>query len=86
MAIKQEPFTSYHETKQVDSFTVRLNKEEREDLKQCKEILEQPKDSTALKMLAKIGSKVLREEKTSFILTTIYANKRKNKRLGIDDY
>ena len=86
MGIKQEPFTPYHEEKQVDSFTVRLNKEEREDLNKCKELLEQPKDSTTLKMLAKIGSKVIHEEKITFILTTIYANKRKNKRLGIDDY
>jgi len=86
MAIKQKPFRAYHEEKQVDSFTVRLNKEEREDLNFCKDILEQPKDSTALKMLAKVGSKVLREEKITYILSTIYANKRKNKRLGIDDY
>jgi len=81
-----EPFVRYGEEKKVDSFTVRLNPAERADLEELKSILEQPKDSTALKMLASIGAKVIREEKIAFILETVFKNKRKNKRLGIAQY
>lgn len=86
MAIEQKPFVRYHETKQVDSFSVRLNEEERKTLEDCKKILEQEKDSTALKTLAWIGSKVIHEEKISYILGQIFANKRKNARLGIVEF
>lgn len=86
MPIKQKPFVRYHDEKQVDSFAVRLNKEQREILDKSKEILEQPKDSTALKQLALIGAKVIHEEKTKYLLAVIYANKRKNQRLGIAQY
>ena len=86
MGIKQEPFTKYNEEKKVDSFTVRLNKEEREQLEQDKKILEQVKDSTAIKQLASIGSKVIHEEKIRKISDIILGNKRKNKRLGINDF
>lgn len=69
--------------KQKLVFTVKLNKEERELLDRCKSIIEQPKDSTALKQLAWIGAKVLHEEKIGFILATSFKNRGKNKRLGI---
>lgn len=86
MPIKQEPFRAYHEKKKTDSFTVRLNKEERDLLERCKQLIEQEKDSTALKTLAFIGAKVIHEEKIWFILSTIFKNKRNNKRLGIIDF
>jgi len=81
-----EPFVRYNEDKKVDSFTVRLNVEERADLEELKRIIEQSKDSTALKMLAAIGAKVIREEKIGYILAVIFKNKRKNKRIGITEF
>ena len=86
MAIEQEPFVRYNEEKKADSFTVRLNKEERELLEKCKDIIEQSKDSTCMKTVFRIGANVLHDKKTKYLLETIYSNKRKNKRLGIIDF
>lgn len=86
MVIKQEPFTAYHEEKKNDTFTIWLNKEERKLLEQAKKVLEQSKDSTAIKQLAWIGAKLIGEEKIGYLLGAIYSNKRKNKRLGIPDF
>jgi hypothetical protein len=84
--LQREPFTRYHEEKKIDSFTIRLNNNERENLEIAKSILEQTKDSTALKQLALIGAKVIQEEKVRYTLGVIYSNKRKNSRLGIVDF
>lgn len=88
MSIEQKPFTRYKldEEQRRDVVPVALNKLEREVLEACKEILEQEKDSTALKQLAWIGSKVIQEEKIAYLLETIYANKRKNKRIGVNQF
>jgi len=86
MGLQQEPFRRYNETKKIDSFTVRLNKEERQRLDLCKYILEQSKDSTTLKQLAWIGAKVLHDPKIDVLLQTIFKNKRKNKRTGIVEF
>ena len=86
MAIKQEPFRRYHETKQADTFTIKLNPQERAELQSWKYILQQTKDSTAMKQLAKVGAKVLLEEKTKDILEIVMNNYRKNKRLNIIDF
>lgn len=86
MAIEKIPFKKYNLEKSGDLITVRLNKEERELLQICKKIIEQPKDSTALKTLALIGSNVLQDNKTAYILATLFKNKRNNERLGIPDY
>lgn len=86
MTLENVPFTRYNEEKKMDSFTVRLNEEERKLLDSSKAILEQKKDSTALKQLAWVGAKVLHEEKTAFMLSLIFKNKSKNSRLGIIDF
>ena len=86
MTIEQQPFTRYHEEKKRDTFTVALNDDERKILEECKDIIEQKKDSTALKQLAWIGAKVLHEEKITYILGAIFKNKRKNARIGIVDF
>lgn len=70
----------------AETLSLKLNSEEREILDKCKMILEQPKDSTALKSLAWIGAKVIQEEKVSYILATLFKNKRNNNRLGIIDF
>ena len=84
--IEQKPFRRYNEEKIRDSFTVNVNKEERQTLEEMKQLIEQKKDSTALKQLAWIGAKTLQQEKTAYILQTVFINKRKNKRIGIIDF
>lgn len=86
MPIEQESFVRYNEEKPVDSFTIRLNEEERELLNKCKVIIEQKKDSTAMKTLAFLGAKVLHEEKTAYLLAIIFKNKKNNKRIGLIDF
>ena len=88
MVLEQKPFQRYKldEEKREDTFTVKLNSEERLLLNNCKGVIEQEKDSTALKQLAWIGAKVLLDGKTDFILKLIFDNKRKNKRIGIGQF
>jgi hypothetical protein len=69
-----------------DIFTIRLNREERETLDKCKKILEQPKDSTAFKQLASIGSNVLHDNLIGNTMAIIFLNKKKNKRTGILEF
>ena len=86
MPLTQEPFRKYNEEdRKTDSFTVWLNKDERAMLDGAKKLLEQPKDSTALKTLAKLGAKLLGDDKTVFILDTVFKNKRNNKRTGLEE-
>lgn len=86
MAIKKKPFRRYNEEKKNDTFTVWLNDQEREVLDKAKKIIEQPKDSTALKQLAWIGAKIIGRPEMSYVLGTIFSNKRKNERLGIVEF
>lgn len=82
-------FQREHETKQQDVFTVKLSKDgtEREKLDAAKLVLRQPKDSTALKQLAWLGAKVLLDEKMKYLADTVFKNKQKNWRTGVDpDY
>jgi hypothetical protein len=82
--IEKQAFRRYHENKVRDSFTMNLNEEEREILEKCKLLIQQDKDSTAMKQLALIGAKEIQSPKTSAILDIVFNNKRKNKRTGID--
>lgn len=82
-------FTKYHldeENKSVDSFTVKFNKEERKQHDEDKKIINQAKDSTAIKQLAALGSKVIHSPETLEVLNIVLENKRKNKRLGIVEF
>lgn len=81
----QEPFVRYKlGEKKIDTFTVKLNAEERQLLDRMKHRIEQPKDSTALKQLAWYGTKVILGDSTGYLLDTCFKNRTKNKRLGID--
>lgn len=86
MGIEKKPFVNYTLDEDLkekpDIFTIRLNKEERLFLNEQKRILEQPKDSTALKTLALIGAKVIHEEKIAYIIDTLFKNKKNNERSG----
>ena len=91
MELKQKPFVPYklEEEKKDDkreTFTVSINKEERKRLDEDKKILQQEKDSTALKQLAELGHNVLHSDLTGKSLRVVLANKRRNKRLGIVDF
>lgn len=84
MAIDQAPFRRYHDEKKADSFTVKLNSEERQILEQLKHAIQQEKDSTAIKQLALgVAAKVILDSQTKVILGIVLNNYRKNKRLGI---
>ena len=63
---------------------VRLSEEELLKLQIDKKILHQPKDSTALKLLAEIGANVLHDRKTGAIIAAIFKNKSKNRRTGLE--
>lgn len=81
----QEPFRLYNidNQKKADTFTVKLNPKERLEFDENKKILQQDKDSTAMKQLASIGAKVLLDKKMIEILEIVMNNFRKNKRLNI---
>ena len=84
--IQKEAFVRYNEEKKIDSFTIRLNEDERKTLEAAKKQIEQTKDSTAIKQLAWFGAKVIQEEKVGYLLATLFKNKRNNSRLGIIDF
>jgi len=91
MGIEKEPFKSYklEEEKENDkrrTFTVSVNQEEDKLLQEDKKILQQTKDSTALKQLAEIGHFVLHSSSAGKTLQIVLENKRRNKRLGIVDF
>ena len=71
-----------------DIFSVKLDDRSfsREQLDKDKKLLQQVKDSTALKQLASIGSKVINDAKTHEILEIINGNSRRNRRIGIVDF
>ena len=88
MVLEKIPFVPYRDETERDKdkskvFTVRLNEEEQGRLNASKRVLQQPKDSTAWKMLAEIGYNVLHDQLTGKILETVFKNKDKNERLGI---
>lgn len=88
MVIQKKPFTNYtlDEEKDKDKgkiFTVRLNEEEYLRLQEAKRRIQQPKDSTTLKILAEIGTEVIHQEITGKVLQIVLKNIDKNERLGI---
>jgi len=75
------------EREKPDVFSLRLSKEEREEFNKAKEIIQQTKDSTAIKQLAFIGiANVRHDQKTTILLSYLFKNKRNNQRLGIVDF
>jgi len=90
MVLEKHKFQSYTDQEEIDNrkgkiFTIRLNNDEYNQLVEAKKVLKQPKDSTAFKMLAEIGANVLHDSLTGNIIKTIFANKRRNERLGINE-
>lgn len=83
MTIEKTPFRATHEEKVRDSFTVNLNKVEREMLEKGKELIHNYKDSTAIKKLAWIGLNEIQSDKMQGILSIIYEERRKAKKRGM---
>jgi len=82
----ETPFYRTHEKSKDDTFTVKLNPQERIEFNEWKTALHQKKDSTAIKQLARLGAKVLLDPKNIEIQKILLNNYRKNKRLGIVEF
>jgi hypothetical protein len=89
MAIIREPFTrttlDEDTNKESRIFTVRLNKEQIDQLEWSKKVLSQPKDSTAFKQVFEFGLFVLQQDLTGKVLATVFKNKQNNWRTGVVD-
>jgi len=90
MNLEKKPFIPYklEEEKDKDdiTFTVRITKTDKDWFEEAKKIILQPKNSTALKQLAKIGfSYVLQDQKLRDVLDEVVNNYRRNSRIGITD-
>jgi hypothetical protein len=88
--IEQKPFETTkleedREDKYGTVFTVRLNQEQIEKLNWAKKVLSQPKDSTAFKQVFEFGLFVLQQDITGKVLSTVFKNKEKNWRTGVND-
>lgn len=86
MPIEKKPFIRYklEEESRPDIFTIRLNAEERLWLDKAKSHIQQPKDSSAIKLLAEIGADyVLHDPLARVFLKAFYRNLANNARLGI---
>lgn len=81
--VKKPDFKRTSFEKKQDSFTVYFNKQEREEFEAWKYLIQQEKDGTAIKQLARIGAKLLDDNKTKVILEVVLNNYRRNKNLGI---
>lgn len=89
MALEKVPFKLYDTSdkeKNYEVISVRINQDQRKILDQSKRLLEQEKDSTAIKQMLLIAYFVIHTDFTRQILRIVFENKRKNKRLGIMEF
>lgn len=91
MVIQKVPFQNYtldeeRKDSKEEVISLKLNLDERKLLDECKQQLQQKRDGTAIKQLMMLGAKVIRDEKTAFILDTVFKNKRNNARSGIVEF
>jgi hypothetical protein len=86
MAIKKKPFVKYDLDDAKSHLTMRLTDEEKEWILPAKRFIKQPKTSTAIKQLAKIGyALVLQRPEIATVLETVTENLRRNSRIGITE-
>jgi len=88
MSIEKEAFIPYKDQEERDKekskvITIRLNIEELRDLEELAKLLRQEKLGTTIKQLMKLGSHVLHDPQTAWLVDTLFINERNNKRLGI---
>jgi hypothetical protein len=89
--IEKERFRKFtlEEEENIKTFkvvSVKMNREEYYKLQDMKKILEQPKDSTALKFLGVLGAEVVLEQKTRIIIEALFKNKKNNQRTGLTEF
>lgn len=87
MVIEKVPFQRYKldEEKAKEkgkTISVWLNEEEYKRVQELKRVIQQPKDSTALKILAEVGANLIEHDLTGKILQIVLNNITKNKRTG----
>lgn len=88
MSIEKQAFTPYKDQEERNKekskvITLRLNREELADLEVLAKLLRQEKLGTTVKQLMKLGSHVLHDTQTAWLVDTLFINERNNKRLGI---
>jgi len=86
--LNPKPFTPYkleedRKGGKGRTFTIWMSDEEYAWLQDQKKLIRQPKDSTALKQLARIGANMLGRPEMTYAIDTLFKNNRKNERLGI---
>ena len=84
--IQEKKFQQKDYIKNDEVISLKFNQEYQDLVKRCQMVLEQPKRGTAIKQMLLIGAKVLLDDKMTEILSIIYSNKRKYKRLGIIEF
>lgn len=89
--IKKKPFVPYRtenerskDKRQV--VPVSINNDEMQLFEACKPLLQQHKVSTLIKQLATIGARYIQRQETKALLEFVQANKRKNKRTGLEHF
>lgn len=85
------PFVNYklEEERQFQKFkvvSVKFNLEDYEKLQKMMRLIQQPKDSTAIKTLMELGCQVILDPKTRLIMETLANNKKNNKRTGLSEF
>jgi hypothetical protein len=86
MSIEKVPFRKYDTTQEepeIQTLSMRLNKEEQANLKEIKIFFQEEKDSTAIKLLIQLGLNVIHEEKIKTLREILLNKKKNNERLGI---
>ena len=91
MSIKKAPFKNYkldseRTEPKPDIVPLRLSELERTILVNDKEILQETRDSTAIKQLMLIGHHCITSPLNKQIIGIIFKNKRLNRRKGIYDF
>jgi urease gamma subunit len=89
MPLEKKPFRKYNldeDDKKFRVISLKLNKDEQDQLAVDKKIINQTKDGTAIKQLMMIGSEVIHDKKIAAYIKIVLDNKRRNKRLGIVDF
>jgi len=82
--IEKKPFVKYDEDgKKADVISLKLNDAERELLQKAGMILHQEKVGSIVKSLMEIGYRSITTKENSYIIDTIFRNRKNNKRNGI---
>lgn len=87
MEVEKPPFTPTKlESERDDNYrviSVKFNKDELAELNKAMVLLQQEKESTAIKQCMKLGFKVVLDQKNAMLLEILAGNLRRNERLGI---